>query len=481
MHHITRNLIIFLSLIVVFSAPVSAQQRQQRPQRPVVAAPDVVPPATEEMQNPEYWVKRIGPDAEKVVMTPAQIQEFNKKNKARPLDTQDIDGNPYSIRRVVADKDIIGVQFYLEDPLTITTFPGDSLRVRLGMLRRYIEGSGSRWYDRRHLPLPAIRKQEMLDQFDEAAIPNTVQVRHGILVHHTMTRSAPTEQPAYGGQNGFNDALASASFETCMPVAILHQTKDGDWLYIKADGAFGWIPAIDVAEADIPAIRRLAEPKDFVVAIAHKVPVYADKACKMFLSDLYQGSKVPLVGKTTGGYQVHIPFRKADGKLETAVGWLRSDADITVGYQPYTQANVIRTMFRLLNRPYGWADSENDRDCCGSVRSVLKTFGIITPRWTTHELHYTDHVYAFPRNTPKEKKYEIVSKCEPGITMIGHGGHIIMYLGAVDGNHFVIHSNGYSYSDDTTEYRIARVGITDTEIEGGNKVDSWTEISVFKP
>jgi hypothetical protein len=176
-----------------------------------------------------------------------------------------------------------------------------------------------------------------------------------------------------------------------------------------------------------------------------------------------------------------MPFRKADGRLETAVGWLRPEADVTVGFQPYTQANVIRTMFRLLNRPYGWADSEHDRDCCGSIRTVLKTFGIITPRWTTHELHYTDHVYAFPRTLANEKKYELVSKCEPGITMIGHGGHIIMYLGAVDGAHFVIHSNGYSYSDETTEYRIARVGITDTEIDGGSKVDTWTEISVFKP
>jgi hypothetical protein len=296
MHSIARGLVVCLSCALAISAPVSAQQRQQRqqrpqrPQRPVVAAPDVVPPATEEMQNPEYWVKHIGPGAERVVMTPAQIQEFNKKNKARPLDTKDIDGNPYSIRRVVADKDIIGVQFYLEDPLAIKTFSGDSLRVRLGMKRKYIEGSSGRWFDRRRLPLPAIRIKEMLDQFDEAAIPNTVQVRHGILVQHTMTRSAPTDIAAYGGQMGFNDALAAASFETGMPVAILHQSKDGDWLYIKADGAFGWIPAIDVAEADIPAIRRLSEPKDFVVAIAHKVPVYANKACTVFLSDIYQGT-----------------------------------------------------------------------------------------------------------------------------------------------------------------------------------------------
>ncbi len=474
---VIRGCIVFLLFSSVLAFPAGAQRKD----RPVVAAPDVVPPATEAMQNPEYWIKNIGPNAERVVMTPAQIQEFNRKNKARPMDTKDINGEPYSIRGTVAGKDVIGVQYYLEDPLTIRNFSDDSLRVRLGMKRNYIERSGARWFDRRRLPLPDIRKQEMLEQFDEASIPNTVTPRYGILVRHTMTRSAPTEQPAYGGQNGFNDTLASASFETCMPVAILHQTKNGDWLYIKADGAFGWTQALNVAEGEVSAIRRLSEPEDFIVAIDHKVPVYADKACRVFLSDIYQGAKIPLVSRTAAGYQVTMPFRKADGKLEAVTGWLKPDADVTVGYQPYTQANVIRTMFRLLNRPYGWADSEHDRDCCGAVRTVLKTFGIITPRWTTHELHYTDHVYAFPRNTPNEKKYEIVSKCEPGITMIGHGGHIVMYLGQAEGSHFVIHSNGYSYRDDTAEYRVARVGITDTEIEGGGQVNTWTEISVFKP
>jgi len=115
------------------------------------------------------------------------------------------------------------------------------------------------------------------------------------------------------------------------------------------------------------------------------------------------------------------------------------------------------------------------------MRTVLKTFGIFTPRWTTHELHYTDHVAIFPRGTPKEDKYRHMSTCEPGITLCGSGGHIVMYLGEVDGVYYVIHSNGYSYSDEENEYRVARVSVNDTEISGGSQASRFSEISTFKP
>jgi hypothetical protein len=143
---------------------------------------------------------------------------------------------------------------------------------------------------------------------------------------------------------------------------------------------------------------------------------------------------------------------------------------------------VINTIFRLLNRPYGWADSDHERDCCGTIRVVLKTFGIFTPRWTIHELHSTDHVAVFSKDTPTTVKYEYLGACEPGITVCGFSGHIVMYLGKVDGVSYVIHQNGYSYyNNEGTEIRVGRVTVNDTELEGGSKIDYWTEISTFKP
>ena len=116
------------------------------------------------------------------------------------------------------------------------------------------------------------------------------------------------------------------------------------------------------------------------------------------------------------------------------------------------------------------------------ARSVLRSFGIYTGRWTSHLLHASDHVVMFPRKTPVEKKYEFLGDCEGGICLVGDGGHISMYLGEVDGKHYVIHSSGYSYTgEDGTRMNVNRVNVNDTDLAGGSNIRSWTEITTLKP
>jgi hypothetical protein len=87
-----------------------------------------------------------------------------------------------------------------------------------------------------------------------------------------------------------------------------------------------------------------------------------------------------------------------------------------------------------------------------------------------------------PENTQKEVKYRYLDACDPGITLCGFPNHIVIYLGKVDSNYYVIHSNGYSYhTEDGTEMGVARVSVTGTELEGGGHIDRFTEISTIKP
>ncbi len=453
---------------------VSAQEGK------VVAAPDVVPPATEAMQNPGFWIKRIGSGAEKVVMTPAQIQELNRKNRTRPLETKDISGNPYSFAQVNRNREFYDLQFYPQDPLALRPLPGDSLRTGLARCRENI--LKGKFWDRRRLPYTDAMRRELVAMLAEDRVPETVRPRYGIVVAHTVNRFAPTDMPAFWAQYAWQDMFAIGMLDAFTPVAVLHASADGAWYYVRSEYTYAWIPAVNVAFGEPSRIRTVSEPKDFVISLPHKVSVFADREFRTLVTEMYQGARLPLLEKSAAGYRVLVPYRRFDGSLDTGEGWIQPDADVSVGYQPYTQANVIRTMFRLLNRPYGWHDSCNERDCCGIVRTVLRTFGIITPRGTTHELHCSDHVHAFPKDTPKDVKYKYLSTCEPGITMCGFSGHIVMYLGEVNGNHFVIHSNGYSYHDkDGTEIRIGRVGICDTEIEGGSYIGDYTELTTFKP
>ena len=63
------SLMCYLSYTPIYSAELPK----------LIAAPDIVPPATEAMQNPEFWISRINGDPDRIIMTPDQISELDKK------------------------------------------------------------------------------------------------------------------------------------------------------------------------------------------------------------------------------------------------------------------------------------------------------------------------------------------------------------------------------------------------------------------
>jgi hypothetical protein len=113
---------------------------------------------------------------------------------------------------------------------------------------------------------------------------------------------------------------------------------------------------------------------------------------------------------------------------------------------------------------------------------VLKTFGIQVSRNMLTEIRYADTVYSMREDAPPELKYRVLDTCGGGATLCGSRQHIVIYLGTVDGRHYVIHSNGYSYHDrDGVEYRVGRVSVNDMELEGGSDIRTITDISTFAP
>lgn len=479
MKKVAKGIMMF-GLAVCVLAPFASAQRRPQQEQDWDNAPKVVPRTTQEMQTPEYWIKRINGDPNAVIMTPAQIEKFNERNRSLPPTIKDINGDDYSIDNVIQSKLELGLQFNVDQPLKFKSFPGDSLRA---MLNRHKEMLTARtWYDRRQMKYDQDVIDTAVDNMNMNDVASVIVPKYGILVKQTLNRAVPIAQAGYGNPRSWLDGFQSTSLDLGMPVAILHASKDRTWLYVRSEIAFGWILAENVAVGSQKDIENYLASKDILVALEYNVPVYGDSEFMNFMENLFIGSNVKLLGKSANGYKVEMPVRKPDGTFSTATGWVKPGAKVSVGYQPFTQSNIISTMFNMLYRPYGWADSEHEYDCCGTVRVVLRTFGMKTGRWTSYELHSTDHVVAFPRNTPKEKKYELLKGKDPGITLVGSAGHICMYLGEVDGNQYVIHQGGYSYKgDDGKTYHFRRVNVNDTELDGGSNISDYSEITTLRP
>lgn len=470
-----KKLLFFLLLTFFLSAPLHAQVANK-----VVSAPDILPDCTAEMNTPSFWISRLDGDPDKVLLTTEQIAALTAKYRAKPFDSLDIEGNPYTIRDFVDSYDRFGIQPVTEDPLKIASFPGDSLRTRLDMARKWV--LDHEMWDRRQLPFTRDKKEALFVETDAANIPPVIHPRYGVLVRHTMERIEPTSEQTFWAQYSWHDLFQSAGLETGTPVAILHRSKKGDWLYVKTFMSFGWVPRENVAIASAARIREVAEPRSFVVSLDHRIPVYRDSEFTDWVNDFFLGEKLPLLGKTSGGYQVKVPVCGPDGNLAVVGGWIKPEALVSVGYQPFTRRNLIETAFRLLNRPYGWAGSVHERSCSELVRTVLKTFGIQVSRNMLTEVRFADTVYSMKEKTSPEVKYTVLNTCGGGATLCASRQHIVIYLGKVDGRYYVIHSNGYSYhGQDGTEYRMGRVTVNDMELEGGSDIRIITDISTFAP
>ena len=462
-------------LIVLFTVlPAAGQQNK------LMAAPDIVPPATAEMQKPGFWVDRLD-NPDRVIMTPAQIADLMGRNRTRPTTRTDINGNEVSTFTTVLNRrNFSGVFYHMIDPLKLESVPGDSLRTWLKITHDYLKSDT--FWDRRQIPVPEAMIDDFITELDEDGVPEMVSPRYGVIVRHTLNRLVPTHTQAYWNQYGWLDAFQVSVLETCMPVAVVHQSKKGDWLYVRSEYSYGWVPRENVAFGSADAVRKFSDPHEFVVSTAHRVPVYTDIENRDWVLDLHMGATLPLVGKRLNDFSVLVPIRDPDGTLGTANGIVGADADVHEGYQPLTQRTIITTFFKLLGRPYGWGGTDHERDCVGAVRAVFRTCGINMPRWTEYELYSSDHVYIFTENTDKAVKYDYLARCMPGMTVCGFDGHVVLYIGEVDSTHYIIHQNGYSIHDeDGTELRVGRVSVNYTEIEGGGDIARWTELTQFVP
>ena len=174
-------------------------------------------------------------------MTPKQIEVLNKKNAQRESHFTDVFGDPYSIDDVLESRDLIGIMYHVEDPLSYTSFPSDSLRARIERANDWF--NGRKFYDRRNMIYDDDMKNELLGKTNVEAIPaGSVKPTYGIIVRHSNGRVMPTNLTADGRPGGWLDNFQSGLIDYGQPVAILHMSKDGDWYYVRSQISFTWIP-----------------------------------------------------------------------------------------------------------------------------------------------------------------------------------------------------------------------------------------------
>ena len=82
-------------------------------------------------------------------------------------------------------------------------------------------------------------KQQLADAMNLRAVPDVIKRQYGVIVNNAMVRLYPTSVPGYNDVQWEMDMFQSVGITTNTPVAILHQSSNGDFLYVESPALAG--------------------------------------------------------------------------------------------------------------------------------------------------------------------------------------------------------------------------------------------------
>jgi hypothetical protein len=220
---------------------------------------------------------------------------------------------------------------------------------------------------------------------------------------------------------------------------VLHRIADGSWSFVQTTYTMGWVPSASIAIGDRQTVDAFSRSKP-LVATGSMIPVYADPAFSSYAVSIPMGTKLPFVEKTERHYAVTLPWRSPDGGLKFVTGYIRKGADVSIGFLPYTARNLYRQAFKLDGEAYGWGDLFDGRDCSRLVMDGFSTFGFNMPRNSRRQGAFNPTGRKDTTDAAEKDKIETLKSLEGRPALLNMPGHIMIFLGIVDGKVFAVHS-----------------------------------------
>ncbi len=407
-----------------------------------VAAPPV---------GPSFWIGALAaPDS--VVLTPGEIEKLNRAVTASVGQMADVASLP---------DEIPGGQ--LSGWLSFEPLPGpDAPRFSAG-------GKPLRqgFFD-------SLRKNMALDK-----VLASNPVAFGVVAVRADIRAFPSDRVVIKRPGGF-DTFQYSSIAPGEKLALLHGSADGAWGFFQTRFVRGWI------RLDRVAFGGRGEGPDgdggFIVVTGSRETVFGDTALKRPVLTLPMGNVLYLAegeSPVEKGlfYSVMYPV-KSRGGLAWKTGYVDMRADVSEGFLPYTRRNIITQAFKMLGDEYGWGGAEGRRDCAAFIMDVFSSAGILLPRHSMQQgasgVVRLGIDGAGAGAASPESMARALAGANPGITLLALDGHIMLYLGAVDGKPHVIHQIwGYMSEAGLTELK--KVSVTGLDLGAGSQAGAFKE------
>jgi len=387
---------------------------------------------TKEMSNPNYWKSRAQ-SVNKELMTFDEIKKLNQsiinEKETRVYDLETI-----------------------QKPLKATTVEKFESNGELRQL--YIDGE-------------KINQKDYIKKFEEAlktskfpdGTERGIKVYYGVITKRADMKCWPTDDVIAYSTTDPDDETQSYALNVNEPIVIRDVcVVDGKtFYYSQGKVCSGWINSENIAicsskEEWTNAWKIDISKKDFLVVLQDKITLESSLSqpetsdVKLMLGailKLVPQNKIPQNMGERGpwnNYVVYLPTRDKNGKYVRKYALISEHYNISCGFLPMTQANILDIAFTCLGNRYGWGAMLGAMDCSAYTRAIYQCFGLELPRNTTWQQKTPGKVKDISKlsETEKQKYLETV----PAGSLLYFTGHTMMYIGSESGRAYVINAAG---------------------------------------
>ena len=426
----------------------------------LVPAEGAIPGVPPEVEYADFWIRKAeNPDA--VIMSHEQIEEFNRNNPMSGTYIMDLLGLP---------EELDGAEY------------GNYLK---SQARRILD---AKYFVTGDIPLEQADRKRIVALMDTMAVPEIVTSRFGMMLRREYGKIWPTTIPLMGGpdDNEFDMNMVTA-VDMGEPVVLIHTSRDGRWSFVQHSLYTCWMPSDAIAFGTRETVAMLRDKENIVVATGHRVSVYGDPSVSAAIGSFQMGSYFPIAAVGNEYMAVQIPGRGSNGELIARQGYVRRDSNISIDFLPYTLRNVYRQIFLPYGHRYGWGGMYEERDCSNYVLDVYRSFGIILPRNSSKQAEASRAVITLDgMNRPT--RMQVLNSSPGGITILRLPGHVMIYLGDVNGKPYMAHdfwawrTPAEDGGPDIT-HRAARIAVTDFLLGEGSKrgafIDRLSHVTIL--
>jgi hypothetical protein len=109
------------------------------------------------------------------------------------------------------------------------------------------------------------------------------------------------------------------------------------------------------------------------------------------------------------------------------------------------------------------------RDCSTFNKDGFATMGINLPRHSSHQAAVGKVLVDIDESTAPGNIKRALGSAIPGITLFGLNGHIMLYLGNINGNYYTLHQF-FGYHDKDGFRTVNKAVVTNLELGKGSKM-----------